>query len=89
MGYMVKSPHITDEVLEAFSRSMLLHACSIWQEARRVLARKVIGESWRAAACLPSENAGGMCDRSGVRGSAAGICPSGAGTLGKPACGHR
>ncbi len=26
MGYMVKSPHITDEVLEAFSESMLLHA---------------------------------------------------------------
>ncbi len=26
MGYMIKSPHITDEVLEAFTESMLLHA---------------------------------------------------------------
>ncbi len=26
MGYMVKSPHITDQVLEAFAESMLLHA---------------------------------------------------------------
>ena len=67
MGYMVKSPHITDEVLEAFSESMLLHAQYLAGSKKSFSTKSNWGILESSGLFAIGKMLERMCDRSGVK----------------------